>query len=380
MLDLNIRLARLALRRKDAAALGDLMERLREAEGEASPLQKVQILNLEGWFHRYFQPGAGIPSWETAEECWLKAASSPSHGDRLIEYERYDAYLNLYGLMFNRECKDKAIHYAEQLVALTERHGFHKDLLDAHVARLCIAELDPLPVMGRQDATSIPDEAFECQNPLALIRYVIHMGGWAYVLKEFQLAFDLAACARTFAARIADSTHAGQADIIQLKIFGRLNRFEQAEQLYRAVLRSGYSDTIKIFARFAWIKICFAAGRFDEAEQLLSEQPAGTYAETFSGLVSLCRLWARHQQNEPAALEGMKSLKRELDRVDEEMFDILERVGLHSSPPLFHVHAFGNLSFSQAGFQAPHWPRRKALSLLAHLTLRPEGCRPKLWR
>lgn len=365
LLEAKIGLAQIAARLSDAAAFGDWVAQLGESTMTFSPLQKAMILNLRGVFHWQ------VADHEQARSCYLSVLEIPASGERALLYEHYRALSALHGLSHKHCFESETMLYAEQMIALTTRQDFQQDLLMSHVARLNGLILDEAfsPPLAR--FLEIPNEAFLCPLPVAVQFFSLLLGQRAIRLREFELAGRIfGSLTATILAHSSLDSDAGL-----LLAYRHLGQYERAKILYEEILRHPLLRAdLRVFIQKQWALILSSHQRPQEAIALLDAELAHGSSASHDA-IRLYRWFIRHQQGDAMALDEIRALLETPSglKLWETEALLLQHLGLRDLPPVFQIHAFGDLSFSCDGQPDGVAIRKKVYLLMGHLILHPDG-------
>lgn len=291
----------------------------------------------------------------------------PACGDREILSFHIQALYALAAIHSGFTSLSKSLEYVHQLLGLLETHTFHRYLLMAHALHLYCSLTNRLVPLDR--IVGIPDEAFVGASQTAISFYVICFGVWAFQNGTLQLALEVLELAHDISLSYGMQQRARQAKFWVLHILLRLGAFEPARLLYEELRSGPVYERSDEHLPLIWSQGAILTGRFAEAEAIL----AAVDGEPVR--VQLQRFWLQDLQGKAGIREKLSAFLANSDHLrflDLEP-ELAEHFGLRQPSLRFHLNAFGDLSFSKVGSAPPHWPRRKALSLLGMLVLHPEG-------
>ncbi|MBO9539151.1 hypothetical protein J7643_01010 [bacterium] len=368
--DMRLRLARLASIEEDVPLLRDLLAAFEAGAIPLCALQEAELLQQQALLH-WFDGRK-----DCTEPALKQVLGLPIAGDRLMAYEHFRALRNLHTLCYNQYRQREAFRYAEQMLAIAQEHGFHADLLRAHLAWLDTRaqdETEPQPFMS---VVAIPPETFEGVAIEILLCYLWSLAVNAQLLYQHELALRLYRYYQACAIAKHMPIHVHMSGLGLLNNLARLGRLENAALVYDELSRVPAFGNSGLSVQRRWAMILSAQGRREEAEALLAGLLDGEVSEqekTFTRL-TLLGLKARHGDAAAeaearaflAAPEGRWLAKQEA------LF--LSELGLVDPVPCFQLRVFGAITFQQGMTPIARWPRKKALALLALLVLHPDGC------
>lgn len=369
LLDLDIRLANLEVRAHDFSRADDLLARLPSSTEEPSLSRQAQILNAQGRLFWY------TDEEKKAQAAWLGVLAIPASGERAIHYEHYVALIRLHIWFFNRGLASEASRYAERAIVLATEQDFQRDLLEAHLARIDSHLLDESNPPALLHFMKIPNKAFAYPDPVAFHVFLHSLGWRALLLKEYDLAVRYYLLLKQSALALQSAANIQFANMCLMDVYWVMRRFEEGRGVYEEIRRTPAFQAQQHHVRLFWAKILSSAGRHDEAEATLLEGLEGPLSDPLHAHTRFILLWVRHQRGDAGALAAIRALLEtpEGTMLWQNEALLLHQLGIRSLPPQFRVHAFGPLTLARDESPGIRWPRQKALSLLAHLVLNPEG-------
>ncbi|MBO9539014.1 hypothetical protein J7643_00295 [bacterium] len=367
--DLLIRLAKVATATEDLDALQVLLARL-EALPALEPTQHAQTLHLKGLSH-WFEGRQ-----DQAEERWREILGVPAAGERAVYYEQFRALRNLQSLSVNQYRQADALRYADQMLRLATTHGFQVDLLRAHQAKFDALALDENAPPRFEQLVSLPLDAFIGLSTENFLCYLLGLSGNAYQHQDHALAARLCRYHLGHAQAHDNLEHMHAAYLGLMNALSRIGRFEEAAATRDELLR------LQPVAKYAgslarqWALALHRQGRDAEAVEHLQRHlntPLSEHDTTFGRLVLLGIEAKAGDANAPAAIDALLATPHG-QRLRKSESLVLEELGLAEPRPVLRIRGFGDLGAYRGAAQAARWPRKKALALLAHLVLHPEGC------
>ncbi|MBO9542278.1 hypothetical protein J7643_16940 [bacterium] len=367
---------------RQAALLGlmDAAARLRDSEAfdhlhatlqrEASPddhALKARLLCSLGTYHWF----GGSP--HEAAETMRAVLSCPTEGNRQTVYYHAQALaqLAIHQIEFHHVARSPG--YTERYIHLCEAYGFDRELLYTYslsLHGLMLDEASP-PPLGK--LLAMPLKAFKPAQPDALCNYLLLFGIRSFFIGRYQAAKRNFEMVLSF----ADSLSRDEVPLIARfwlmqahGVLGETNRVrDHYEALHTVRSRPHFWENVQL----SWIRSKIFSGALDEAAELLRTIP-WTVSDNRCR-ATLYRSWVRHLQGDEDAVQAAQTLLQS----DEGAFlwhneaRVLQTLGLRSAPPLFHLSTFGETAFRRVDAPELRWPRKKALSLMAHLALNPAG-------
>lgn len=343
---------------------GETSKYVKELESLESDLNEVQ--------HAAFRYLRGAQLYyagktERAKELFGSLQELTVSGDREL------AFWQCLGLFFLEELADRELLTATldnryRLVAIAEQYQLHQKLLKAYTVRLGLLAENELGQCPLAPHLAIPGEAFLEADPHSLMNYLFNLLKRPYCLKEPEVGHRFA----SYFNLVANS-HNLIYYVELTKLFAiNYQDLATAEQAYQEVA-SGKYQTLARFAKLHMAKRYLRIHQLEAAERLLTHEET-THTEELRLHRFLLGV-LRHLQGDPSGLSEIMQL---LPHPSESIFlknnaHLLSEIGLVTPPPLYHVHAFGDLTFKRVGGPEPNWPRQKGLALLGLLTLHPEG-------
>lgn len=369
-LDLELRLLECGVRLRDRERSEELLEALRAAATAGTPEQQAHFQYLLGISH--YNCGESTESLAA----WERVLTIPALGDRGVAFRHYQTLQTLHSRALDILDLPRARELVGRLATLATQHGFQRELLDAYslslVTSLTIETHEP----PSDEFHRIPNEAFLCPSSTVHHAYLYHLGCRFNWLGDHALALRYWAF---FKRRVKEHGLAWQeqlADYFLMHTHGRAGQLDEAERLYGELRTRVASYKLKSTMELSWIAALIEAGDVTRAEQALERHRAQFTEDLESTLGLLHALWLAHRQGETDALDRIEALLATPDglRVAQCEGILLDRIGVRPTPRRLHVQAFGELGVGLArGARTAHWPRRKALSLLALLVLHPDG-------
>ncbi|MBO9540204.1 hypothetical protein J7643_06390 [bacterium] len=122
---------------------------------------------------------------------WASSSTAAIPGERRYHYQAYRELRDRYAQAIASDESAQAQVFATRMIALATRHGFHRDLLEAHVAKL-EAQLLLDPALPFEALLDVPGEAFSDLSKVA--RYERCFARRAAALGEEALARRLGEC------------------------------------------------------------------------------------------------------------------------------------------------------------------------------------------
>lgn len=318
--------------------------------------------------HHWFSGSAS----EAAEDMHAVLAC-PTQGNRQTVYFHAQAlaHLSIHQIEFHHVSRSPG--YAERYVRLCESYGFDRELLYTYslsLHGLLLDEADPPPLCK---LLAMPTKAFEPAQPDALCNYLLMFGIRAFYIGRHQVArrnFEMV-------LNFADSLSRDEVPLIArfwlLQVLGVLKVSERVrdhyEALHAARARTHFWENIQL----SWVRSKIFAGDLEEAERLLRDTPWQVNDNRIRA--TLYQHWVGHLAGRPGVVEAASALvmSGEGAFLWHNEATLLQALGIRSVPPVFHLSTFGGTAFTRLGADAPRWPRKKALSLLAHLAMAPQG-------
>lgn len=364
-IDLLVRLAKVAVRLQDIPAFTALLERIEELLVEPSPLRQAQLLYVKGladW---------SLEKEDAAEAGWLKALDIPAAGDRDVLREQYLTLGALGGFYINKNSRVEAATFTEREISFAARHHFERDLLGSYMMKLYLNQSPAPPPIHM--FTKLPDECFIYPSYFSSFHYYYLLGSRAVALGEYTLARQYLQTLKAFVHRHGNQDHLRLCDQELLGIYGQLRQYQEADTIY-AELNQQPSFGRHVFPLIHWALILVDRGRLEEAEATLVAELARNRGATIRTNMLLLLHEVRRRQGDSGALDEMRTLFEQSGRkLWTSQLRLLHQAGVPGVPPLFRLRAFGPLTLLNHDVATSHWPRRKGLALLAHLTLKPEG-------
>lgn len=361
---LEVRLFSVALYFPGDVAIALLHARLSDAE--LSPALAARFFYWQGVMHG---DAGDIPASRHALERVLGLVPA---GDREVLHFQSLALNTLTGICGRLELVAEAQTFAERMVKLCVEHRLHRNLLTAFSRRLYRAMNNEAAPPALYLLTEIPNEAFQSPNALSLNLYLGCYAWRALVLKQDALALRRFRLCLSHA--MAMTHHLGDASrnarIGVMIAQARCGQLEQARGHFEALQAAPLSGRVASNLYQPWAFILIKAGRLDEAEQLLSRLSGTGHA-----YVQLYLAWIRFLREDRTAVDDVRALLATAEGAVlwENELEIMEQLGLVESVPRFHMQTFGETTLRRVGEEPPHWPRKKALALMAQLVLHPEG-------
>lgn len=339
---------------------------LREADPDDNTI-KARRLYCVGVYH-WFSGSA-----DEAAEAMKAVLACPTEGNRQTIYYHSQAlaHLAIHQIEFHHVSRSPG--YAERYVHLCEAYGFDRELLYTYslsLHGLMLDEASP-PPLGK--LLAMPLKAFQPAQPDALCNYLIMFGIRSFFLGRHRVAKRNFEMVLTF----ADSLSRDEVPLIArfwlMQAHGVLRETDRIRDHYEALhavrTRTHFWENVQL----SWVRSKVFAGEWDEADRLLETIP--WEVPDNRNRATLYRHWVGHLQARPGAAQAAQALVQS----DEGAFlwhneaHLLQEMGLRAAAPLFHFSTFGETAFRRLGSGDPRWPRKKALSLLAHLALAPKG-------
>lgn len=362
--ELEVRLFAVALYFPGDPAIAPLNARL--SDTELSPALAARFFYWQGVMHG---DAGDLPASQHALERVLGLVPA---GDREVLHFQSLALSTLTGICGRLERVAEARTHVERMVKLCVEHRLHRNLLTAFARRLYRAMQDEANPPALHLLTEIPNEALLAPNSISLNIYLGCYAWRALVLKEDELALRFFRLCLNHA--MARTHHLGDASrnarIGIMIAHARCGEFEKARGHFEGLQAAPLSGRVASNLYQPWAFILIKAGRLEEAEQLLNR-----LAGTGHAYVRLYLAWIRFLREDWTAVDDVRALLATAEGAalwDNEL-EILEQLGLRESVPRFHMRAFGETTLRRVGEDPPHWPRKKALALLAQFTLHPEG-------
>lgn len=366
--ELALDLLEVALASHECARAEEKLSKLR-AERETLPLrQQARLCNLEGraaWCH------------ERAEEAarhWHEVLRMPASGDRSMHAEHMAALINLHAHELQQGNLRPARHHADHMVALGTRHHFEQDLLSAHAARLDCLIADPATVPSIRTMLDIPDEAFLI-TPVSCFDFVLAFARRYCQLSQFEVARRLFTYLRVLCLSQRLITYLPYALLGLLDCSWKLGHPEEGWRIYDELASLPTFGGVRACVKRSWAKILAQSERADEALAMLAEEDRHMHEGPLRQHLHFTEALIRYRAGDVEALARMREILQEptgqfLWNVESQ---VLAELGFRLDPVKFAIKTFGPLGISGGGTPATSWSRKKALSLLAHLTLHPNG-------
>lgn len=366
-LDLKIRLLAIATRLTDSEGIATLLPQLLAEESVASPLQRAGIIYEQGILH-----------WTRGEmpdaiAAMKRVLTIPASGERQVLFRHFWALYSLCTMHMDLTRPAEALDYAERMVALALDQRIHRDLIEAIAARLTCRFFDEAVPVPHCLLVDIPNEGLKLATPAGLHRYLLNFGIRAFFIKDYPLALRYFRILLAHAQANHFERWAQITKYWQMKVHSQLGEVEKVKEIYQEL---DMSEPRSLFAiQYVWAHHLIEAGHLQEAEELLQALLPMFPEGTDRARILLYQYWIRFLRGDALVHGRIKELLEspEGSPLWDSEARLMEQLGLRKLPATFHLHAFGNLSFSQAGAPPARWPRRKALSLLALLALHPEG-------
>ncbi|HEY9899490.1 MAG TPA: hypothetical protein V6D00_09940 [Pantanalinema sp.] len=356
-----------AARLRDEEAFAALHATLRrEAPPDDHALEARMLYSL-GRFHWF-----GGCANEAAEA--MKAIlTCPTEGNRqtIHAHAQALAHLAIHQLEFQHVAR--APGYAERYIHLCEAYGFDRNLLHAYGLPLLDMMLDEAnpPSLGK--IVAMPLKAFQTAQPDALCSYLLMFGIRSLSTGRYHAAKRNFELVLTF----ADSRRRDEAPLVArywlMLAHGALKETDRVRDHYEALCAARGRTHFMENVQLAWIRSRIGALELDEAARLLATFP-WTIPDN-QRRAALYRHWIAHRRGLPDAAEAALAVVQSEGGAFlwHNEAHLLQELGLRATSPLFHLSTFGETTFGRAGAGDLRWPRKKALSLLAHLALAPDG-------
>ncbi|HEY9897593.1 MAG TPA: hypothetical protein V6D00_00300 [Pantanalinema sp.] len=363
--DLLIHLLAAAVYLSDDAQAAAILERLVPEEGSDPPYMEAHLLY---WRGRMALDAGRV---DEALATFQRVLNVPASGDQRVTRSHARALIYLVSINHNLGHVADATSFAERLVNMCLAFDLHRDLLSAFSLRWrCLVLGDSRPA-SLAKLVDIPEEAFLAPNPTALNLYLTCFA----VRADAIAAYDLALRLFPFVLAHAVSQQLTMRVPI-LKYWLSLTKIRRAsDEIDPALLRAMSADEqYATLTPLNWASLFVLSGQLDEAEAAILAHDAWSSAEE-RVRARLYLGWIRHRRGDSGAADEVRALLATPEGTGmwEIEVEILAELGLREAPALFQMRAFGETAFARAKLALPHWPRKKALSLLAILALHPQG-------
>lgn len=341
-----------------------------EAEAEAlTPAQRAMYLLWRGIMH---WDGAALPEAEGRFRAVLEVVAA---GDREVHFHHARALALLGSKALRTSRFAEARGFDNRLFVLCRELRLERLHMTAIVNRLHVLVTDDSAQISLASLTELPNEAFRAPYPAAFNSYLVCFAWRASKLGVHRLARYLFHVAQAQAHMtnhpMGDAVRNG--NIHLLYAHGRLGEFERARYYLEELGADPGSMRHLESARFIWAHVLVLGGRLDEAEQVLHQRQADPGQGELRS--ALYMAWIRHLRGDPRAVDDVRALlaSAEGSAFWDHEAELLEQMGLRSRVQRFHVKVFGEPAFREAEGSPARWPRKKALTLLSLLALRPDG-------
>ena len=368
-LDFRIGLLAIAVRRQRDEEVASLLEVLEREELTARLLQKAQIGLYRGiWFWYNGDLTHAIPGLK-------QVLAIPAGGDRRIRYVHFRALHSLCALHIQRHLPTEALGYAQAMIELALHERFQIDLLVAFALRLRCQFFDKAHPLSLSSLLQIPNESFRAPSADALLDYLGNIEERALDILENRLALCYGQIHLREAMRAHPPSQIGVASFCLMAAHARTGDFRKARVFYEELGSIQLSQEFFDTAHLTWALLCIENGEYEEAGLLLQRSLSNFPNGPKHAEVLLFLHWLRHLQGNEAAIKEAEALLETPDGAVlwELGAPVIHNLGLRNLPAIYHFHAFGATNFAQAGSEPLRWPRRKALNMLGHLALNPEG-------
>lgn len=341
------------------------LERFHALMGEIAPhrdgltsAQRARFLNLQAWA-QWLKADT-----EAVQALWQQVLAIPPLGDRTVAYEHHLALLGLHVTHNNQGLRLEATRYAERLLTVVTEHDFDRVLLDAHNARLRCLLLDPEGPCPIQTVLEIPLHAFQAPSPEAVLNFLSLLGSRALRAQAHRAAYAYFQYMRTLSIRYGVSAFLQMSNLHLLEVACFQGRFVEAQVFYDELMRHPLDNDQRNLARLTWSWALAKQGKKDAAQQLLSEEvETQSLAELKEHAQSLLRAISGKPIEAPPVL-SRQSLRKSFWQ---------EALKGLTWPSKVACEAFGDLTLTLDGIANLQLTRHKALGLLGHLVLNPDG-------
>ncbi|MNX92423.1 hypothetical protein D3C86_1245610 [compost metagenome] len=262
------------------------------------------------------------------------------------------------------------------MLRLATTHGFKMDLLRAHQAKFDALALDEDSPPRFEQLVALPLDAFIGLSTENFLCYLLGLAGNAYQHQDHALAARLCRYHLGHAQAHDNLEHMHAGNLGLLNALSRIGRFEEAAAVRDEILR--LTPVAKYAGSFVrqWALALHRAGKDAEAIDHLRRHlatPRSEHDTTFGRLILFGLEAKAGDAKAPAALDALLATPHG-QRLRKSEALIMEELGLAEPRPVLRVRGFGELAAYRGASRAARWPRKKALALLAHLVMHPEGC------
>lgn len=369
-LDLRIRLASIQLE-QEPLAVGPSTLPLEALSSEISPVQRCRLLNLKGRLALNTNDKAG------AEAAFRSVLAVSALDDRPVLSEQFSALTYLHLLSNDLGFTAQAEYYAEQAISLAEENSLQSDLLFAFLNRLGHRWFRKFsPNVPLTEFTAIPLESFLYPSPKALTYYIYLLGLRAAQFGEYGLAIQMYQLCRALTRRSNYYLYLYLCNQALLEAYGAAGKLPEARSLYSELRSDVRFDALRFHTQINWIKLLVRADFVSEAREAIEQELPLAVSDPQRAKFRLLQLWVRHRQGDGMARGEVRDLLEQPDNSflwDSEA-QLLGELGIRELSPVFRIRGFGMLTMFRDQENAVRWPRKKALSLLAHLVLNRQGC------
>lgn len=312
-----------------------------------------------------------------ARGAWRELLRLPIAADRARAHLHFRAHLWLSSLAGTRSDGEEACRQSE---ALAKAWDFSQllHLIALERQRLLLNDERRIPPSERQG--EVPNAAFAAPSRKKWVaNFIALLGKRASLIGEDELALRLFELneAIVMGMQLGFGYWAGVVRTYQIAPLVRLDRLGQAMRISEEFAQAwpAMGDALRV----QWMRSHLGRGDLEAARRLLfpSDRPPGEGDDaSLTGVpFHLFREGLLLLEGDPEAADRLRAWLETPEgapmREREALF--LQRLGLCTVPPAVRLWAFGRCEISREDRQSSHWPRRKALVLLAHLIVRPDG-------
>lgn len=354
---------------------------LREAEeiAELSPLLEADRAGFTPQLEAIWRFWFGLQRWyegdvPAAKMELQRVLSIPAAGDRRVLHYQARTLRSLSAICADMGQLSEGSAFAERAVSQGLTHALSRDLLMAFARRFhCLLYNEAAPP-GLQLLLEVPDDALRVAPPAGLLHFLIGsawravvLGAYGVALRQYRIAM-----AHALAFGLVEAGLTAKYGVMYA--LAMTDDYARARQCYEELREVSANRQLASHLALNWAQALLLMGRLDEAEVALDEAPAQPWSRN-DMRERMYRFWLRHMRGDEAAVQEARALidTREASFLWDCEFDATTRLGLRAERSSFHVRAFGETSFIRIGKEPPRWSRRKALGLLAHLALEPDG-------
>ncbi|MNX58428.1 Tetratricopeptide repeat protein [compost metagenome] len=296
-------------------------------------------------------------------------------GDRTVLYHHARALSLLTSLAIRHARFAEAQAFSKRLLALCQEHRLERLHLKTVADRLLLMVSNDSEQISLSLLTDLPNDAFRAPPPAFFNSYLSCFAWRASKFGAHRLALALFHLVQDHAFATAhpmgDAVRNGRINLIHAN--GRLGEFERARAYLDELGADPAGRRHLEVARFVWAQALILGGHLDEAEQVLRQRVADPGRGALRA--ALFQAWIRHMRGDPKAVDDVREVLAAPGGSafwDHEA-ELMQQMGLRPRVFRYHVKVFGGPAFGEADGTLARWPRKKALSLLSLLVLRPEG-------